>query len=372
MKTAWLSEGGIAALTVVLFMGSCGGKFETGQADDGVTPSTGGDRAAGASNSSGAGSGSTGGPASGGSTGGTGYFGEGGGDDPNRGGAGSEGGAGGDDGAGGAVRCEPNEALDWGEAGTPSEVLVYEHVNPDLAGVWIARLDGTNAQRLIENARMPALSPDGTRLAFLCDYALWISNSDGSDARELIDDDVTWVVWSPDGQSLLIGNGGLGRVDTNGEGLTDLLPLGVYADYAEWQGSTIVYERHGAIWRKNAGDANPGVSLTDLNGLHGSFSVALSPDGSRIAFVRNNAELFVMNSDGSSPERLTPEDYPMSEYGLGSPTWSRDGKKLLFTLFRLPPPWEATGTLVLMDVVEQNPVNLLEGGTQGRFGAFSP
>jgi dipeptidyl aminopeptidase/acylaminoacyl peptidase len=64
---------------------------------------------------------------------------------------------------------------------------------------------------------------------------------------------------------------------------------------------------------------------------------AWSPDGSRIAFVRNvgdlqtiNYEIFVMNADGSGQTRLT--DDPGDDL---HPTWSPDSKKIAFDSNRL-------------------------------------
>lgn len=55
---------------------------------------------------------------------------------------------------------------------------------------------------------------------------------------------------------------------------------------------------------------------------------APSPDGARIAYVADrdgNAEIYVINADGSNPTRLT--NTPASE---GSPAWTADGSKIVF------------------------------------------
>lgn len=54
-----------------------------------------------------------------------------------------------------------------------------------------------------------------------------------------------------------------------------------------------------------------------------------SPDGSQIAFVSNrdeNAEVYVMDSDGSNMTRLTTSDTAEERY----PTWSPDGSQIAF------------------------------------------
>jgi len=58
-----------------------------------------------------------------------------------------------------------------------------------------------------------------------------------------------------------------------------------------------------------------------------------SPDGTKIAFVKGfsgkNAEIYVMNADGSDPENLTH-----NPSGDDSPVWSPDGTKIGFVSIR--------------------------------------
>ena len=58
-------------------------------------------------------------------------------------------------------------------------------------------------------------------------------------------------------------------------------------------------------------------------------SPSWSPDGKRIAYMGmrdRNADIYVMNADGSNPKRLTSD--PAYE---GSPSWSPDSKRILFS-----------------------------------------
>ena len=60
----------------------------------------------------------------------------------------------------------------------------------------------------------------------------------------------------------------------------------------------------------------------------GQTDAVYSPDGDRIAYVStrdNNAEIYVMNADGSDPRRLT--DTPASE---AAPAWTPDGKRIVY------------------------------------------
>ncbi len=84
------------------------------------------------------------------------------------------------------------------------------------------------------------------------------------------------------------------------------------------------------IWTMNA-DGTAQVNLT--NGRADESDPAWSPDGTKIAFVRNRS-IWVMNADGSDPTPLVPVPPRQSAYvydrGLQSPTWSPDGSKLAF------------------------------------------
>jgi len=78
--------------------------------------------------------------------------------------------------------------------------------------------------------------------------------------------------------------------------------------------------------------------LADLYRLKGISSPAISPDGDRIAFAvtesflekgKTNAEVYLMNADGSGMKKLT--DNPAAD---NHPFWSPDGKTLYFSSTR--------------------------------------
>jgi len=80
------------------------------------------------------------------------------------------------------------------------------------------------------------------------------------------------------------------------------------------------------------GDGSGLHRLTD--GAEDNYSPAWSPDGRRLAYVRNLpsqryyfvSAIYVMNADGSGKERLTRTGV------LGNqPAWSPDGRKLAFS-----------------------------------------
>ncbi|HUW08724.1 MAG TPA: protein kinase [Anaerolineae bacterium] len=93
---------------------------------------------------------------------------------------------------------------------------------------------------------------------------------------------------------------------------------------------TFVSERDGnpEIYIMNV-DGSGQVRLTDNTATDGS--PALSPDGTHVAFVRNN-QILVLSTDGASEINVTP--YPAVHR---SPFWTADGQRIVFTSDRDDP-----------------------------------
>src|SRR5437899_2981043 len=73
-----------------------------------------------------------------------------------------------------------------------------------------------------------------------------------------------------------------------------------------------------------------GTGRRRLTGAQGpSTTPVWSPDGQRIAFVRqtgDDTQIYIMNADGGSQRPLTT-----GPGGVASPAWSRDGQQIVFT-----------------------------------------
>jgi TolB protein len=193
------------------------------------------------------------------------------------------------------------------------ERIVFARPASDGFEIALADADGRNLQPLIGQpeagaAYAPTWSPDGTRIAWAADEGVFVANSDGADARLLVEGRHSYA-WSPDGSRLVIGDvypwqeGTFGIVDaSDGRVMRDL-----------------VFEvRHRHTW--------PPVVA--------AYAPAWSPDGARIAFVSggqltNSATLRVVASDGTDIVRLGGEvTVQFHRYALA---WSPDGESLAFT-----------------------------------------
>lgn len=158
----------------------------------------------------------------------------------------------------------------------------------------------------------PALSPDGTRVAFASvqgsQAGIKIIDVDGSGLRTLTTNNFTRdsePAWSPDGQKIAFVRG----FDPTSEGvanLTDCAPARIYVTEADGVFTNLI-------------NLTPDQNATDP---------AWSPDGTRIAFASNldgNYDIYSMASDGTDVQQLTRTDEQEAE-----PSWSPDGKWIAY------------------------------------------
>jgi TolB protein len=233
-------------------------------------------------------------------------------------------------------------------------------------------VDLTTAERLTDNDSFDGfgtLSPDGKKLVFdstrdtgslnRSDLFLMMMHADGSRDPELkLVPGGTSASWSPDSKHIVFhasaSGTGTPRLPIPGSATADSdlfvanvddLLAGVAVprnltkngadlieDDADWSpdGEKIVYVRHPEreLFVLNAdGSSESPIQLT--NNREEERGPAWSPDGTKIAFAcrtgTGNAEICVMNADGTAVQQLT--NNLVADL---TPTWSLDGRQILF------------------------------------------
>ncbi len=179
--------------------------------------------------------------------------------------------------------------LDWGPDGTIAFTAEREVPAGTLRDIYLIDSDGTDLRPLFADPAPragPALSPDGTEVAFSVlapggEASLWIAGLDGGNRRQLTTGFVDRAAdWSPDGARLAFSRSGVGTFDpdvlmigADGSGLVILTGAGASGDNPDWSpdGQWVAFVGVGSI---DSGDVGIWIVRED-----GSSAVAVAPFG---------------------------------------------------------------------------------------------
>jgi Tol biopolymer transport system component len=207
----------------------------------------------------------------------------------------------------------------------PNEMIVFVSMADSTHGeLYLLDKDGRET-RLTDNNRYetsPALSPDGSRIAFHAgdmanplSWDIYVLDLHTGQETRLTENNVVdgHPDWSPDGSRI------------------------VFCTFSDPQGNP---SENADLYVMNA----DGTGLSRLTGLEWEESdPAWSPDGSMITFKstqhtqrKAREEIYVMNSDGTGIRRLTTTEGWQSDH---DPSWSPDGSTIAYQRFEGGRPW---------------------------------
>ncbi|MFD0361361.1 hypothetical protein ACFQZZ_07870 [Nocardia sp. GCM10030253] len=188
--------------------------------------------------------------------------------------------------------------------------------------------DGSNVAKLADGGYNPTFSPDGTRLAFGRGGVIYVMNTDGGELKQLTATpdpfggaapaaaSSQYPAFSPDGSKIVFTrSAAIWVMESDGTAARQLL-----ADPHFNSEPVFTPDGAGIVFTSNRGGKDRSeIYVMDVHGDHVRLLIddstgqpSVSPDGTilfarytRDSASRNHAEVWVMNSDGSNPRRLT-------------------------------------------------------------------
>jgi len=254
-----------------------------------------------------------------------------------------------------------------------------EEIVFDLLGnIYIMPISGGEATPLRESLAyevQPRFSPDGSKISFTSDAGggdnIWIMNRDGSDAMQITDEDFRLLnnaFWTPDGNYLvarkhftsarslgageiwmyhITGGSGIQLTerpnDQQDKGQPFISPDGRYVYYSQdvYPGGFFQYNKdpNSEIYAINRYDREKGEVERVTGGPGGAISPTISPQGSKMAFVkrvREKSVLYIRDLESGAEQPVYDNmSYDQQQaWAIFGPytnfNWTPDGQFLVF------------------------------------------
>jgi Tol biopolymer transport system component/DNA-binding winged helix-turn-helix (wHTH) protein len=234
--------------------------------------------------------------------------------------------------------------------------------------IWEVSLLGGTPRKLVAQGAWPAVSPDGSTIAYLAsaiqfkdvalDKEIWLARSDGEQPHKLKgsgDDVFGPPVWPPDGKHLAFMRGkfssGLPFVRfqlevlnvATGETNVLLATAGLRPTIAWTPDNRIIYSLAEAVPNQN--DSNLWALKVDGQGrltgnparlTHGTgeaSAISVTSDGKRLAFFRQAVEpdVYIADLEANGTKLTTPRRLTLDERADFPYSWTPDSKSVIFT-----------------------------------------
>jgi len=237
----------------------------------------------------------------------------------------------------------PGTRVGWYAWSPDGSVIAYIDQRFSL---WLVRPDGSGRRLLLPKSRLQSVglswSPDGTRIAITttgpeghpwkgcCSrLRLYVIPVGGGPPVPLpAGKHIGYgVSWSPRGDEIYYGNGGIWAIRPDGSGRRKLSSVGsaeaVSADGSQFVFGVVRYRSFGVV---NADGTGYHVVTTRA---YTEYGEAWSPFGRRILYGRADGQgIYVIGSDGRNDPRVTPDAPPKA--GWGALAWSPDGGSIVY------------------------------------------
>ncbi|QVL29907.1 PD40 domain-containing protein [Telmatocola sphagniphila] len=162
----------------------------------------------------------------------------------------------------------------------------------------IERID----RRVLTTATQCSFTPDGLEIAFIAGGDVWVMDTELREPKRITrtPEEERGVVFAPDGKSILFVS------DMNGK--SDI--------YRATRGD------ESKLWlQQDSFKIEPVTSVGDVLG-----SIKFSPDGTKIAYIRNRGNLWIADADGKEPKEFV-HSWNAPDYD-----WSPDGKWMVYAV----------------------------------------